>query len=960
MDTTASSPRPSADGLPRAALLDRVRAAGPAIVVLVAPAGFGKSTLARQLVAGLSAVALCDCRGVASELDLARRVVAALAAAAPRESAVLSRRETLLGDEQAGVGERLAVALAAWREEAAATAFVVENAEDALADRGARGFLAALLAVRPESRRIVLCSREPLRMHLSRFAPPHRILTLRAAEMAFGRDEIRALFAGTGASSTLVERVAELSGGWPIAVLLLVRFAHEGRLEALLDALDDVAYEDLHEYLADQVLAEAAPATLDGLLAAAAIPQALERDLRLALGSDAALATFERFAAGSPFLAQHDGVYTVHPLLAAALAERHPARIAGLLARTVAAYATAGEWQRVAEIDFAAGDQDAAAAALERIEARNEATPPIAVARLLASLDGEVVRRHPRLWSTTALVRTFTVDARSLLDEAADVGARVPDGPGGEQRAFVSVFRALVLAYAGEFEAALGVVEELRAAIAAPEVPQTPLHGWLLYLRALAGAPLGHTGAAERDLEAAWPFIESTPLAAAGALLTQGAELARVRGERDTERERIARALEIAYGAGLRNFIAFYEAEGAFGAWLAGDGAAFGRHAAVLETAVERDGVRGFAFFAAAARGRLAEPKRHDHPEWVARAYLVAAANSVAAGDAAAAQRDAANAVRLAQDRQGPFTGVLAALALAELDPARRGELYAHAATLAQRIDAEPLHAAVGALAHGGDAAFLAPFLGRYRTAGGTPARGGVIVELVSGRVLHDGEPVNLAEREHALLTAIAIRPEAVARGRLTDQLWPDLGESAARNAFHVCLHRLKARLGGGDAVVVRTPDGYRLGSGARVDLWEIERALGALRGDGSPGDEHAPQLRELYGRVRAARPARLEAWEWFDQTERRLRELRCEIAQTLAELALERGDTQEALALCHEMIAYDPCDEPAREIAIRAHLAGGDRAAALRHFRQYRDVLTAELQCEPSAALAQLVGAVS
>src|ERR1700731_3189456 len=103
--------------LPRAALLDRVRAAGPAIVVLVAPAGFGKTTLARQLIAGLPAIALCDCRGVASELDLARRVVAALAAASPRGSAALSQRETLLGDEQAGVGERLAVALAAWRDD---------------------------------------------------------------------------------------------------------------------------------------------------------------------------------------------------------------------------------------------------------------------------------------------------------------------------------------------------------------------------------------------------------------------------------------------------------------------------------------------------------------------------------------------------------------------------------------------------------------------------------------------------------------------------------------------------------------------------------------------------------------------------------------------------------------------------------------------------------------------------
>src|ERR1700681_818985 len=354
LDTTAFPPHPPTAGVRRTALLERVRAAAPALMVLVAPAGFGKTTLARQLVEGLPAPARCDCRGVTSALDLARRVVAALADAAPGRSAALAQRETLLGDDQVGIGERLAVALAAWRDDPGPTAFVVENAEDALAERGARDFLAALLAARPEGRRVVLCSREALRLHLSRFAPPHRILTVRAAELAFSRDETQAFFAGTGAGEALIERAAALSGGWPIAVLLLARFAHEGRLAALLDQLDDVAYEDLYDYLADQVLAEAAPAAIDGLLAATAIPSALERDLRLALSDAAALDTFLRFAGSSPFVTVRDGEFAVHPLLAAALTQRHPARVAQLLARVAAAYETAGEWQRVAEIRLAA------------------------------------------------------------------------------------------------------------------------------------------------------------------------------------------------------------------------------------------------------------------------------------------------------------------------------------------------------------------------------------------------------------------------------------------------------------------------------------------------------------------------------------------------------------------------------------------------------------------------------
>ncbi|MBV8642420.1 MAG: bacterial transcriptional activator domain-containing protein, partial [Candidatus Eremiobacteraeota bacterium] len=182
---------------------------------------------------------------------------------------------------------------------------------------------------------------------------------------------------------------------------------------------------------------------------------------------------------------------------------------------------------------------------------------------------------------------------------------------------------------------------------------------------------------------------------------------------------------------------------------------------------------------------------------------------------------------------------------------------------------------------------------------------------------------------------------------------------SAARNAYHVCLHRLKSRLGDENAVV-RTREGYRLGNDVRVDLWEIDRALGPLRTSEPPDARRVAALRELHDRLRASRPPKFEAWEWFEQTERHLRELRCEVAQTLAKHALEDGRTQDALALCHEMIAYDSCDEPAREIAIRAFLASGDRAAALRHFRQYRDVLMSELQCEPSDALAALVGATS
>jgi DNA-binding SARP family transcriptional activator len=943
----------------RTPLLERVQAAWPALISLAAPPGFGKSTFVRQLieVAKPRATATCDCRGVTGDVELARRLIPALAEETPQRSASLSQSELVIGDGHASPADRTAVALAAWQVRASPSIFVFENAEDALAEPGARDLLARLLAHRPEPRTVILCSRESLRMHLSRFAAPHRILSLRASDLAFRREEIGAIFAPLRIDEATIDRVAAISAGWPIAVLLLARFAHEGRLPELLNRLDDVAYEELHEYLADQVFDAAPKSATLGLLACAALPQPRERDLRLALG-DETFETFLHFERSSPFVTRTgDAIFAVHPLVATTLLARHPARVEALLTPVARAYETAGEYQRAAEIHLARGDQRAAAAALEHVEVIDDAAPELAYSQVLASLDRAVVLRHPRLWATTALLRTFAVDARSLLEEADAIWARLPPDALPTVRITLSVLRVLLMSYVGEFERGLAIVDDFRAQIAAPEVPVTRMHAWLLYLRSLMTARLGRTREGERDFEIAWPFINGMPVMASGTLITLGADIARVRGDRIGEREKIERAIDHIRKSGLSNFVAFNEAEATFGAWLAGDEADYIQHAFALEAEVEREGVRGFAFFAACVRGRAREPQPADHVKWIACGHLIAAA-AAASEDRAAALRHAELAREAAAIYRNPFTQVLAALALAELDPPRRRAMREEAAAIAQRIDATELHQAIAALCADGEALFLERFVRRYRREAEQP-QGSLTIALLTGRVLRDGTPIALAEREHGLLTAVAMRPEALSRERLTDMLWPDLGEGAARNAFHVCLHRLKTRLGE-ENVIVRTREGYRLGNDVSVDLWEIDRSLATLRASKTLTDEQAASLRAVYDALRASRPPKVAAWEWFEPIERHLRELRCEVAQTLAKHALEGGRPQEALALAHEMIAYDPCDEPAREIAIRAYLASGDRAAALRHFRQYRDTLMAELQCEPSRALADLVGAAT
>ncbi len=490
------------------------------------------------------------------------------------------------------------------------------------------------------------------------------------------------------------------------------------------------------------------------------------------------------------------------------------------------------------------------------------------------------------------------------------------------------------------------------------------MHGWLLYLRSLMTARLGRLGEAERDLELAWPLVSSMTVMAGGTQLTLGADVARVRGDRATERERIARAIEYARSTGFGNFIAFYEAEATLGAWLAGDDAAYEHHGFALETAVDRDAVHGFAFFTACARGR-AETQPSDFKRWTASGYLSGSPAGISSrrrrrAERGEALRNADTAREAAAGYRAPFYQVLGRARGRRAEPrppprdARRGggarEAHrgAGAARRRRRVRARRRRPDFSSRSFAATAARATP-----RPA---PCWSSSSSTDTSSR----GErPVTLAEREHALLAAVAMRPEGLSRERLTDLLWPDLGEKEARNAFHVCLHRLKTRVGH-ENVVVRAGDSYRLGGDVRVDLWEIDRALAGVRASDASDPSRTAALRAVYDRLRAERPAKFETWEWFEPTERHLRELRCEAAQVLAKEALDEGRYADALALCHEMSAYDPCDEPAREIAIRAYLASGDRAAALRHFRQYRDVLMAELQCEPSETLAQLVGATS
>ena len=936
----------------REGLLERLRRVDPRVVAIVAPAGFGKSTLVRQYVAERGGGGICDCAGIRDELDLARRVIPALAAENPSRERDLTQREIMLGDGGTSVADRLTLALDAWREPFEGC-IVFESAETLAAAPAARDLFARLLEARPSGRTIVISSREALRgVHLTRYFAPHEIVTLRAGDLAFDANDMRAIFEPYVTAERALERIAHVSEGWPVAVFLLKRFASEGRIDQLLGRLDDVAFEELHDYLADEVLGGLDARMRDALFACAAIPQASAEDLRLALDDPALPSDLGEFAKEGAFVVRDEtGAFALHPLLATLFLERAEDRRDELLGRVARAYEERADYLRAAELHGARGDRDSAARALGAYELLRDPAPTMRYARVLASLDRASILRYPRLWGVTALMRILTIDSSALLDETESVWRTLSPDASPMERFYVFVFRILLMGYLGKHEEAAAEIERFGASIGFSDPPKTILDGQLLYLRGLVRARCGQFDLGERDLNTALPLVERMDAAASAIYLALGADIARVRGEWSLERQFLSRAHERAVSSSLPNFMAFETAEALVGAWFAGDRPAFNERAEQLEEEVARHGLAGFAYLAGAARGRSVRPAAADVPKFTVFGHLIALSRSRDENERAALAR---SALEIARRAKTPFVEALAAVALALCDPPAFDDAVACAKAAASRCDAPAFVHAVNAFAsQHGNVGMLSTFVEQITRDRSEAAP--IALEVLSGRVRVDGSYARLSGREFELLAAIAQRPQPATRARLAATLWPDLDEFAARNALSVCLHRLRAHLGREDAIE-RDDDGYRLHVDAFVDLWEVERAALALRSREALREGDRGTLHRAWERLRGERSAMLERWEWFEPVLRRIDDLRADIGHRLGEDALEGGDPDAAIAYTADIIGVDPCDEPAREIAIRAHLANGDRAAALRHFRQYRDALRSELQLEPSAVLSALI----
>jgi DNA-binding SARP family transcriptional activator len=216
----------------------------------------------------------------------------------------------------------------------------------------------------------------------------------------------------------------------------------------------------------------------------------------------------------------------------------------------------------------------------------------------------------------------------------------------------------------------------------------------------------------------------------------------------------------------------------------------------------------------------------------------------------------------------------------------------------------------------------------------------GAVEVILDGRRLRAFNSLRLQR----FLALIALRRDLQHRSRLAFELWPDSNERQARTNLRKLLHDFRHSLPDVrefveiDNEIVRwIPMGP-----SEVDVLKFRHAM-------ATGDL------ELAARLYSGDllPACYDDWVLDERAK-----LRAEAYGALVRLTEEaagRDDHEATIRLAQGIIDLEPTDEAAVRIQMEAHLALGDRAAALRSYHRYAEVLERDLAVEPGEAIAAI-----
>ncbi|CAI10049.1 AfsR/SARP family transcriptional regulator [Aromatoleum aromaticum] len=213
----------------------------------------------------------------------------------------------------------------------------------------------------------------------------------------------------------------------------------------------------------------------------------------------------------------------------------------------------------------------------------------------------------------------------------------------------------------------------------------------------------------------------------------------------------------------------------------------------------------------------------------------------------------------------------------------------------------------------------------------------GAVEIILDGRRLRAFNSLRLQR----FLGLIALRRDPQHRSRLAFELWPDSDEAQARTNLGKLLHDFRHALpDSGEFVEIDNEPVRWIATGpSEVDVLRFRDAVAA-------GDFELAA--RLYGGDLL--PACYDDCVVDERATLRAEAYR--VLVRLTEEAARRNDHQAALRHTQRIIGLEPTDEAAVRFQMAAHLALGDRAAALRAYHRYAEVLERELGVAPGEGI--------
>ncbi len=207
-----------------------------------------------------------------------------------------------------------------------------------------------------------------------------------------------------------------------------------------------------------------------------------------------------------------------------------------------------------------------------------------------------------------------------------------------------------------------------------------------------------------------------------------------------------------------------------------------------------------------------------------------------------------------------------------------------------------------------------------------------------------DGESVRLGGREQRLSALLALTGRR-ARSQVAGVLWPESTDVRALASLRRAVLQTQRRSPG---LLRADRTSIGLHPDVIVDVDELQAAA-ARAGEVEPGQGLLASL--VGGEL-------LPDWydEWVEPERERIQQQRVRALEQLARRALECGDPALVVDAARAAARVEPLLESASELAIRGHLARGDRASAAHELERYSDLVNDELGESPSPALVALL----